>query len=220
MAAADTDFFGSSYINMNPAAAEQERLAANKQQQFDNNAKTVDQLNNLSDWPTSPTSSAANSTANTGAGVSNSKSYTALPGWDQGKLNDPNKHDPKYDWARTIADVGGFGAGSRNNLQPFVDAYNQKYGGGAKVTGDDTVDFGDGYGPIDVLTSGGQAWWNPTTGGGAGTASYNPGVNPYAGMNFNPQMSYAYKPAGQGFGSYANTGGLQGLTAGPNGSPW
>ena len=31
----------------------------------------------------------------------------------------------------------------------------------AAVTGDDTIDFGDGYGAIDVLTSDGAWWWGP-----------------------------------------------------------
>jgi hypothetical protein len=55
----------------------------------------------------------------------------------------------------------GFVAGGqryRNNLQPVVDAFNSAQGTQATVVGDDKIDFHDGFGPIDVITSAGD-WW-------------------------------------------------------------
>ena len=31
----------------------------------------------------------------------------------------------------------------------------------ATIVGDDSIDFGDGFGAIDVLTAGGSWWWGP-----------------------------------------------------------
>ena len=91
-------------------------------------------------------------------------SYNAIPGFDLGKLNDPSHVTTKYAFGRAVQDLGLAPASS--NLQAIVDQLNAK-GGSAKVTGDDTVDFGDGFGSIDVIFSVGDTnarWqWVPTT---------------------------------------------------------
>lgn len=66
---------------------------------------------------------------------------------------------------------GGYitgGNGYRGNLQSLADAYNAANGGGAKAVGDDKIDFGDGRGPVDVITGGGDFWYGSGGGGDAG----------------------------------------------------
>jgi hypothetical protein len=46
-------------------------------------------------------------------------------------------------------------------LQPIVDTVKQNGYPNAMVTGKDSIDFGDGAGDIDVLTSDGRWWWGP-----------------------------------------------------------
>ena len=56
------------------------------------------------------------------------------------------------------ANRGGFANGGKayqSNLQPVVDAFNNAHGTKATVAGADQVDFGDGRGPINVITSDG-----------------------------------------------------------------
>lgn len=77
-------------------------------------------------------------------------SYDPIPGFDLGKLNDPSHVTTKYAFGRAVQDLGL--APASGNLQAIVDQFNAK-GGSAKVTGDDTIDFGDGYGSIDVIFS-------------------------------------------------------------------
>jgi hypothetical protein len=89
--------------------------------------------------------------------------YHPIPGFDLGKLNDPSHVTTKYAFGRAVQDLGLAPASS--NLQAIVDQFNAA-GGSAKVTGDDTIDFGDGYGSIDVIFSVGDPearWqWLPT----------------------------------------------------------
>jgi hypothetical protein len=90
-------------------------------------------------------------------------SYDPIPGFDSRKLNDPSHLTTKYTFARAVQDLGL--APASGNLQAVVDYLNAR-GGAAKVTGDDTIDFGDGFGPIDVIFSVGDPearWqWLPT----------------------------------------------------------
>lgn len=59
---------------------------------------------------------------------------------------------------KTAIGYGG-AAQYRNNLGPVVDAFNQAHPGSqAHAVGDDKIDFGDGRGPIDVLSGNGD-WW-------------------------------------------------------------
>lgn len=85
-------------------------------------------------------------------------SYDPIPGFDSTKLNDPSHVTTKYTFGRAVQDLGL--APTSANLQAIVDHFNSK-GGSAKVTGDDTIDFGDGYGSIDVIFSVGdpEARW-------------------------------------------------------------
>lgn len=71
------------------------------------------------------------------------KQYTAPPGFDLNKANDPKHQTEKYNWLRATQDAPGQDLGS------VAEYYNTKYGGNAKVTGKDTVDFGGG--DVDVL---------------------------------------------------------------------
>lgn len=90
-------------------------------------------------------------------------SYDPIPGFDSRKLNDPSHVTTKYTFGRAVQDLGL--APATGNLQTIVDHLNAR-GGAAKVTGDDTIDFGDGFGSIDVIFSVGDPearWqWLPT----------------------------------------------------------
>ena len=92
--------------------------------------------------------------------------YSPIPGFDTSKMNDLSHTTVKYQFARTVQDLGLLGAPTTSNLQAVADAFN-KSGGKAKVTGDDTIDFGDGFGPVDVIFSVGGSdarWqWCPTS---------------------------------------------------------
>jgi hypothetical protein len=89
--------------------------------------------------------------------------YQGMLGFDYVKLNTPTHNTPKYVFARATQDIDfAFDRPSRSaNLQKIAD-YAKEHGyPDAKVTGDDTMDFGDGFGNIDVLTGDGQWWWGP-----------------------------------------------------------
>jgi hypothetical protein len=92
-----------------------------------------------------------------------SRVYQGMLGFDYVKLNTPSHTTAKYVFARATQDIDfAFDRESRStNLQKIAD-YAKDHGyPDAKVTGDDTMDFGDGYGDIDVLTGDGQWWWGP-----------------------------------------------------------
>jgi hypothetical protein len=81
---------------------------------------------------------------------------SSLEGFDSGKLNDPNKHDPKYDFARIASNYPPTPAGLQQAMAQIKQAYPN-----AQQIGNDKVDFGDGYGPVDVIRAagdGGKAW--------------------------------------------------------------
>lgn len=79
--------------------------------------------------------------------------YEAIPGFDSGKMNNLSHTTPKYMFARAVQDIGLLGAPTTANLQAVVDEYNKATGGSAKVTGDDTIDFGGEVGVVDVIFS-------------------------------------------------------------------
>lgn len=89
--------------------------------------------------------------------------YQAMLGFDYGKLNNPAHTTPKYVFARATQDVPlSFDRPSRSaGLQQLADYVKTHGYPNVTVTGDDTMDFGDGNGDIDVLTSDGQWWWGP-----------------------------------------------------------
>jgi hypothetical protein len=92
-----------------------------------------------------------------------SRVYQPMLGFDYTKLNTPSHNTPKYVFARATQDVElGWDRASRSaGLESIAENVRQNGYPNARVTGDDTIDFGDGYGNIDVLTSDGQWWWGP-----------------------------------------------------------
>ena len=86
-----------------------------------------------------------------------------MMGFDYGKLNDPSHTTPKYVFARATQNVNlAWDRLSRSaGLQDIVDYVKQNGYPNATVTGKDSIDFGDGYGDIDVLTGEGAWWWGP-----------------------------------------------------------
>jgi hypothetical protein len=91
------------------------------------------------------------------------RTYQPMLGFDYTKLNDPGHTTPKYVFARATQNVNlAWNRASRSDgLQQIVDVVKQNGYPDAKVTGKDSIDFGDGNGDIDVLTSDGQWWWGP-----------------------------------------------------------
>lgn len=93
---------------------------------------------------------------NTGAAPAARASYQPMAGWDQGKLNNgPN--NTKYNFGRFVQDQGYDPTWGRTHINDIVGAYNQQYGGNARALKDDMIDFGEGYGPVDVLN--GSNYW-------------------------------------------------------------
>src|SRR5262249_41396539 len=91
------------------------------------------------------------------------RTYQPMLGFDYTKLNTMSHATPKYVFARATQDVNlAWDRASRSTgLQQIVDTVKQNGYPNAKVTGKDTIDFGDGNGDIDVLTSDGAWWWGP-----------------------------------------------------------
>jgi hypothetical protein len=91
------------------------------------------------------------------------RTYQPMMGFDYVKLNTSAHTTPKYVFARATQDVPlAWDRASRSaGLQQIVDTVKQNGYPDAKVTGKDTIDFGDGNGDIDVLTSDGVWWWGP-----------------------------------------------------------
>jgi len=91
------------------------------------------------------------------------RTYQPMLGFDYVKLNTLSHTTPKYVFARATQDVNlPWDRLSRSaGLQQIVDVVKQNGYPNAAVTGKDSIDFGDGNGPIDVLTSEGTWWWGP-----------------------------------------------------------
>jgi hypothetical protein len=91
------------------------------------------------------------------------RTYQPMLGFDYVKLNTLTHTTPKYVFARATQDVNlAWDRLSRSaGLQQIVDVVKQNGYPNAAVTGKDSIDFGDGNGPIDVLTSEGSWWWGP-----------------------------------------------------------
>lgn len=78
-----------------------------------------------------------------------------------------------FDAAAGRSGASAAAAAARGNLQPIVDQFNAEFGTHATVVGGDKIDFGDGYGPVDVIRdAGGGAsgfWYDmPSDGGSPG----------------------------------------------------
>lgn len=126
--------------------------------------------------------------------------YTPIAGWEQSKLNDPAKHNTKYDFGRSAQDYTG--AYGRGNLQGLVDFYNTSYGGHAHTVGDDSIDFGESYGPIDVLNGHGDTlqWYVPgqAQAGGAGGGGAAGGGMDLSGLTSNLDLNQILGQIGGG----------------------
>jgi hypothetical protein len=134
-------------------------------------------LNKITETLTPAATGAQNGTAAVSKGFSSvtastllptaeaAKTYQMMEGFDFGKLNNPLHTTPKYVFARATQDLG-LRSGDRDamsqSLPQIVEAVKQQGYPDARVIGDDKIDFGDGYGEIDVLTSWGTWWWGPT----------------------------------------------------------
>lgn len=112
----------------------------------------------------SPSPSPAPAPAAPAAPAAPTYSQYAMPGWDQTKWADPNHTTIKYQAGRIFSQFDPNAI--RANPAPLLAALKSA-GLNPTMIGDDKIDFGDGYGPIDVITSGGQWAWQPTTGGPA-----------------------------------------------------
>ena len=89
--------------------------------------------------------------------------YQGMLGFNFDKLNDLTHRTPKYVFARAtqnVRDVGYTRALRSNALDDIVADVQANGYPNARVTGDDTIDFGDGVGDVDVLTSDGRWWWS------------------------------------------------------------
>src|SRR5262245_54256604 len=151
-------------------------------------------------------------------------SFNNWSGWDLGKLNNLNHNTVKYQAGRLFQMLSGGGQNTANDfrgrLQEVADEYNRRYGGNAQAVGDDKIDFGDGAGPVDVITSWGDWWWG-NEGGGTGSTGmdiYNP-YSQYASsgygdildtiMSYINQAQGAYNPVGDAARSREFTTGNQ-----------
>lgn len=115
-------------------------------------------LNKVGTTHTSALSNAVAASANAAPKV-----YQGMIGFDYTKLNNPAHTTPKYVFARATQDLEfTWDRPSRSaGLQRIAD-YAKEHGyPNTTVIGDDKMDFGDGYGEIDVLTGDGQWWWGP-----------------------------------------------------------
>lgn len=89
--------------------------------------------------------------------------YQPMLGFDYVKLNTPSHTTAKYVFARATQDVPlPWDRASRSaGLSAIVENVRQNGYPNARVTDRDKIDFGDGWGNIDVLTHDGQWWWGP-----------------------------------------------------------
>jgi len=132
--------------------------------------------------------------------------YYYLPGFNIDKLKNENYVDAKYSPAmRTFSK--GLASGvqvSRNNLGSMVQWAQQHGFPSARPSGDDSIDFGDGAGPIDVVQTNGTIWF-----GNAGQATP---------QNVNTSSASSGSASGAGFsgGGLGGYGGGLGI-AGPGG---
>ncbi len=89
--------------------------------------------------------------------------YQPMLGFDYRKLNTLTHETPKYVFARATQDLTiPWDRESRSQALSKIAEYAKSHGyPETKVIGDDKLNFGDGYGDIDVLTGDGQWWWGP-----------------------------------------------------------
>jgi hypothetical protein len=92
------------------------------------------------------------------------ESYAPIQGFDFDKITGTKQFDSADKYSDALrAFSRGLGSGgvqiSKNNLDPMIQWLKDNGFGSASAVGDDKIDFGDGQGPIDVLTSGGDIWF-------------------------------------------------------------
>lgn len=105
-------------------------------------------------WPTSGTNQPAYPPS----------AYAPIQGFDINKLNGTIPYDSPQKYSDAVRVFSrGLGAGgvqiSRGNLGGMVSFAQANGFPNARAVGDDKIDFGDGNGPIDVITSDGQIWF-------------------------------------------------------------
>ena len=89
--------------------------------------------------------------------------FAPIQGFDFGKLTNVTYTSQKYSpavraFSQALLALKADAAASRNHLDPIVDYVKQRGFPNAAAVGDDKIDFGDGVGPVDVITSTDQ-WW-------------------------------------------------------------
>ena len=89
--------------------------------------------------------------------------FASIQGFDFTKLTNTSYQSPKYSpavraFSQALFALNPSAAASRDHLEPLVEAVKQRGFPNAAAVGDDKIDFGDGVGPIDVITSSDQ-WW-------------------------------------------------------------
>ncbi len=97
--------------------------------------------------------------------------YAEIPGFDLAKINDPQHVNDKYSPAlRAFSEAMAAGIPlTRGNLTPQVDWAKGHGFANAKQVGDDSIDYGDSRGPIDLIRGSDDAtmfldkavWGNP-----------------------------------------------------------
>ncbi len=139
--------------------------------------------------------------------------YGVVPGFDTAKFATPST-DPGSKYTKAAATYSlAIGAGvafDRGNLDPLVAFAKANGFANAKAVGDDKIDFGDGWGPIDVIRSDGLKVFQNTTGnpvweakygkggsgGSGGTGEGGTGVDPHDPHNPHPPVPPLPPPPG------------------------
>lgn len=141
------------------------------------------------------------------------RTYNPMPGWDTGKLQDLEHQNAKYDFARAVQTLGIPSQQARGNLEVYVDWLQARGYPDARVTSDDKIDFGDGYGPVDVVDRHGNWIWLPDSAQGGGQPPPTPtvpsptivsgvpggttaSITPSGAGAQGPRLDYGYAPPG------------------------
>lgn len=132
------------------------------------------------------------------------KKYAPIQGFDFDKITGAKPYDSAYKYSDALRGfssyLGGGGQVSRNNLGGAVDYAKSNGFANARAEGDDKIDFGDGVGPVDVITSNGQIWFNNMDTG-------MPGASPEVARRTPPIMN-STAPTGQTSAEMPSTGNL------------
>jgi hypothetical protein len=120
------------------------------------------------------------------------KKYAAIQGFDLGKIDGSKPFDSgsKYSdslrgFSNFLGEGGHVGRGEMSDLEKWWSAQGHQ---GGHAVGDDKFDFGDGQGPIDIINSKGDIWFQNGDdrfggGGGAGGGEFPPMPFPQGGGN-------------------------------------